>query len=116
MSNSRFHPSWRDESHTTNTKGLSSYAWKDQIDALRAKEDFAADLEKHKKKNGFNRVMKLLKDADRDKMRARGKRVPLGDVSSKDVQIRINNLQKLQKKGESKRALKKIQNNLPELC
>lgn len=116
MSNSRYHPAWRGEGHVSERKALSSYAWKEKLDASRAEEDFAADMEKNKKRNGFNRVVKLLKDAEGDKNRARGKRVPLGDVSSKDVEIRINNLQKLKEKGKSKRALKKIQKNLPELC
>lgn len=104
--------------HVSPDKVLPTYKWKDQLDSCRAEEDFAASMQKNRKQNGFNKVskplLKLLKDAEGDKMMARGKRVPLSNVSSNT--IRSKSILKLEKKGESKRILNKIQSQLPELC
>ena len=93
-------------------KELPTMKWKEQIDSCRMQEDFMAVSNKNENvaQIGLKNVMKLLREAEGDKMMARGKRVPLGNVSSNTIS------KDLQKKGESKRILKKIQSNLPELC
>lgn len=93
---------------------LPSYRWKEQLDNSRSEEDFASSIAKGKKQNSLSKVLKLLKAAEGDKMVAQGKRVPLGDVSSNTN--RTQNMINLQRKGESRRVLNKIQSKLPELC
>lgn len=92
-------------------KELPTMKWKEQIDSCRMQEDFAVVSNKNLAQIGLENMKKLLKEAESDKMIARGKRVPLGNVSSNTTGCKD-----LQKKGESKRILKKIQSNLPELC
>ena len=96
------------------SRELPTYQWKERLDRTRSEEDFAASITKSKKQNSLSRVFKLLKDAEGEKMLAKGKRVPLGDVNSNS--LRVQNMITLQKKGETRRELKKIQSKLPELC
>jgi hypothetical protein len=115
--------SWaQDNMPSTNSKAspdgkqLSSLQWKNQVDRSRMEENHIANTQNSKKQTGLAKVskplMKLLKDAEGDKMIARGKRVPFGNVSSNTMNSSIN----LKKKGETKRQLDKIQSRLPELC
>jgi hypothetical protein len=95
-------------------KELPTYKWKEQLDVTHEEEDFAAGIANHKKQNGFTKVIKLFKEAEGDKMMAKGKRTPFGNVSGNT--LRSQNMINLQKKGESRRILNKIQSKLPELC
>jgi hypothetical protein len=93
---------------------LPTYKWKEQLDVTHQEEDFAASIANHKKQNGFTKVINLLKEAEGEKMMAKGKRTPFGNVSGNT--IRTQNMINLQKKGESRRILNEIQSKLPELC
>ncbi|KAL3779924.1 hypothetical protein HJC23_005421 [Cyclotella cryptica] len=99
-------------------KDLQPSKCDDRVNYSPIDEDFiaAADRVKNKNQSGVTKVSKpllrLLKEAEGDKMTASGKRVPLSNVSSNTLGSIIN----LKTKGESKRFLKTVQSTLPDLC
>lgn len=96
-------------------KELPTMKWKELLDSSRMQEDFTATSNKNVARIGLKNVTKLFKkEAEAGRMIAHGKRVPLGN----NVSSNINGMQEnnLKKKCESKRFLKKIQSKLPDLC